>query len=95
MARRTSKNQLSSPQAGVEADGVEQVRTRLAELGITETDVARALAWARSEQGDAEGSAFSGRSPDHLDTRFRPFKATGSQRVTNEQIDLMRDQIGF
>ena len=68
MARRTSKNQLSSPQAGVEADGVEKVRTRLAELGITETDV-------------AEG--------------FRPFKASGSQRVTNEQINLMRDQIGF
>jgi type II secretory ATPase GspE/PulE/Tfp pilus assembly ATPase PilB-like protein len=60
LAKRTSKNQLTLPKAVVEAVGIavltpvhpnaaSHVRSRLEELGITEADVAAAVAWSRQE----------------------------------------------
>lgn len=51
VAKRTSKNQLTLPKAVVEqtgqTGGATAVRARLAELGISEADVADAVNWAR------------------------------------------------
>ncbi|MCT0216727.1 hypothetical protein KQ298_10380 [Synechococcus sp. CS-1330] len=43
VAKRTSKNQLTPLHPG----GADAVRTRLAELGISEADVTDAVNWAR------------------------------------------------
>ncbi|MCP9905360.1 hypothetical protein KBY72_12305 [Cyanobium sp. BA5m-21] len=43
VAKRTSKNQLTPLHPG----GADAVRTRLAELGISEADVTDAANWAR------------------------------------------------
>jgi hypothetical protein len=49
--KRTTKNQLPPPKAGVEqtgqASGASAARTRLLELGMSEADVTDAVNWAR------------------------------------------------
>ena len=46
LAKLTSKNQLTLPKKVV-ADRADAVRTKLAELGLSEANVADAVAWAR------------------------------------------------
>lgn len=46
----------------------------------------RAALSGKVEQADVEAAEIAG---------FRPFNATGSKLVTNEQIDKLRDQVGL
>ncbi len=48
LAKRTSKNQLTLPNVTpVNPGGAFAVRARLAEMGISDVDVAEAVSWAR------------------------------------------------
>ena len=49
VAKRTIKNQLTLPKAVVEQAEGAAARMRLVELGISETDVAEAVIWARRQ----------------------------------------------
>ena len=49
VAKCTIKNQLTLPKAVVEQAEGAAARMRLVELGISETDVAEAVIWARRQ----------------------------------------------